>query len=113
MVTAPVCHTPSADFIARRKQCNLGRVSENAELSPSSSSCREKTTRKGMKGVGRSIDPRRRGRLSEREALPLALLLEGPARLDAGLLLLQLSPLTFELVLHLAVAGKELFFALL
>lgn len=51
--------------------------------------------------------------LSEGEALSLGLLLEWPSALDSRLLLLELHPLTIELLLHLAMTGVEFFFALL
>ena len=54
-----------------------------------------------------------RGGLSQGETLPLGLLVQRPSALDSRLLLLELESVPIELLLHLAVAGVQLFFALL
>lgn len=51
--------------------------------------------------------------LTKREALSLSFLFDGSSTFQAGLLLLQLRTLPFQLLLHLAVSGVQFFLALL
>lgn len=64
-------------------------------------------TSSSSKGIANRIG------LSEGETLPLRFFLEGPSALNPRLLLLEFVALAIELLLHFAVTGIQLFFALL